>query len=176
MKCLNWKVIGGLAVVGGVLYLVAPDQFLGALPLLLLAACPLSMLFMMRGMQGGQCAQQGQPVSAAAGEAGQYTCPMHPDVRSDQPSRCPKCGMELVPATPRQAHAPQTVGLDASLTREEQLAQLRVQLQSLNEQQAALAWQLKELPAAEAPAPPSQALVEAAQVAQAAAGRRESKP
>ena len=26
----------------------------------------------------------------------QYTCPMHPDVVSDQPGDCPKCGMHLV--------------------------------------------------------------------------------
>ncbi len=25
-----------------------------------------------------------------------YTCPMHPDVISDKPGKCPKCGMELV--------------------------------------------------------------------------------
>jgi hypothetical protein len=25
-----------------------------------------------------------------------YTCPMHPEVRSDQPGTCPKCGMKLV--------------------------------------------------------------------------------
>ena len=25
-----------------------------------------------------------------------YTCPMHPDVKSDSPGRCPKCGMQLV--------------------------------------------------------------------------------
>ena len=24
-----------------------------------------------------------------------YTCPMHPDVVSDKPGKCPKCGMEL---------------------------------------------------------------------------------
>ena len=28
-----------------------------------------------------------------------YTCPMHPDVISDKPGQCPKCGMTLVPVT-----------------------------------------------------------------------------
>jgi hypothetical protein len=26
----------------------------------------------------------------------QYTCPMHPDLLSDKPGKCPKCGMTLV--------------------------------------------------------------------------------
>ncbi len=52
ISCLNWKVLAGLAVVGLIVLVVAP-QFIGAvLPLLLVAACPLSMLFMMRGMFG----------------------------------------------------------------------------------------------------------------------------
>jgi DNA-directed RNA polymerase subunit RPC12/RpoP len=25
-----------------------------------------------------------------------YTCPMHPEVQSEQPGTCPKCGMKLV--------------------------------------------------------------------------------
>ena len=25
-----------------------------------------------------------------------YTCTMHPEVKSDKPGKCPKCGMELV--------------------------------------------------------------------------------
>jgi len=25
-----------------------------------------------------------------------YTCPMHSDVTSDKPGKCPKCGMNLV--------------------------------------------------------------------------------
>jgi Cu+-exporting ATPase len=35
---------------------------------------------------------------AAAGQAVVYTCPMHADVKSDKPGKCPKCGMALVPA------------------------------------------------------------------------------
>ncbi len=27
----------------------------------------------------------------------EYICPMHPEVHSDKPGRCPKCGMRLVP-------------------------------------------------------------------------------
>ncbi|AKK74280.1 multicopper oxidase [Chryseobacterium gallinarum] len=33
-----------------------------------------------------------------------YTCPMHPDVVSDQPGKCPKCGMNLVKKE-NQTHA-----------------------------------------------------------------------
>jgi Heavy metal binding domain len=28
--------------------------------------------------------------------AGAYTCPMHPEIKSEKPGTCPKCGMELV--------------------------------------------------------------------------------
>ena len=60
--CLNWKVIAGLAVLGVGVWLWAPDLAAAALPLLLVVACPLSMLLMMRGMQDGQCSSQ--PVTA----------------------------------------------------------------------------------------------------------------
>jgi hypothetical protein len=33
-----------------------------------------------------------------AAEAAAYTCPMHPEVTSDEPGDCPTCGMDLVPA------------------------------------------------------------------------------
>jgi ABC-type oligopeptide transport system substrate-binding subunit len=33
---------------------------------------------------------------AAAGQAVVYTCPMHPEVVSNVPGKCPKCGMNLV--------------------------------------------------------------------------------
>ncbi len=29
-----------------------------------------------------------------------YTCPMHPEVISDKPGACPKCGMALEPKEP----------------------------------------------------------------------------
>ena len=38
---------------------------------------------------------------ASSGEQAKvYTCPMHPEVISDKPGRCPKCGMDLVPKPP----------------------------------------------------------------------------
>ncbi len=33
---------------------------------------------------------------AAQSHPVQYTCPMHPEVVSDKPGKCPKCGMDLV--------------------------------------------------------------------------------
>jgi len=39
------------------------------------------------------------PVTAEAGTA-VYTCPMHPEIRQNQPGNCPKCGMTLEPLLP----------------------------------------------------------------------------
>lgn len=35
-----------------------------------------------------------------SGEKVVYTCTMHPEVRSDKPGDCPKCGMTLVKMEP----------------------------------------------------------------------------
>ena len=36
-------------------------------------------------------------VTAQKGEVVEYTCPMHPDIRRDDPGSCPICGMALEP-------------------------------------------------------------------------------
>src|SRR5947199_7757172 len=40
------------------------------------------------------------------GKTQKYTCPMHPEVITDHPGNCPKCGMKLVPrkADTHQSH------------------------------------------------------------------------
>lgn len=35
-------------------------------------------------------------VESAAAKSEVYTCTMHPEVRSDKPGDCPRCGMKLV--------------------------------------------------------------------------------
>jgi hypothetical protein len=69
--CFNWKVVAGLAAVGVGIWAVAPNLIGAAVPLLLVAFCPLSMVFMMRGMGGGQCANQPQQATPTATAVGQ---------------------------------------------------------------------------------------------------------
>ena len=77
--CFNWKVYMGLGAVALGVLVLAPGLFWGVLPLLIVAACPISMLLMMRGMRGGQCATRPaaggsevrQPAVAPAGREAQ---------------------------------------------------------------------------------------------------------
>lgn len=64
--CINKKVVAVLAIVGVALYLAAPNLIGAALPLLILAACPLSMVFMMRAMSGDKSTPESQEHGAAA--------------------------------------------------------------------------------------------------------------
>src|SRR5262245_53229857 len=52
---------------------------------------------------GGSVPKAEVPPAAAAAE---YYCPMCPDVVSDKPGACPKCGMALEPRLPSLAAAP----------------------------------------------------------------------
>jgi len=53
----------------------------------------------------GQTVAQPAPAkdSRAPAPAAAYTCPMHPEVTSDQPGRCPKCAMQLTPTSAAKA-------------------------------------------------------------------------
>ena len=50
--CADWRVIAILAAVGAGVVVFAPNLIAAAVPLLIVAACPLSMLVMMRAMAG----------------------------------------------------------------------------------------------------------------------------
>jgi Cu+-exporting ATPase len=51
-----------------------------------------------------QAAETSEPVTeSAAAAAATYVCPMDPEVRSDRPGPCPKCGMALEPEHPQVA-------------------------------------------------------------------------
>ena len=50
--CFNWKVLVGLGAVAAGVFVFAPGTALAVLPLLFLAACPLSMVVMMFAMKG----------------------------------------------------------------------------------------------------------------------------
>ena len=52
------------------------------------------------------------PPSRGSGAAGEqektqkYTCQMHPEVITDHPGNCPKCGMKLVPIKQKKRRTP----------------------------------------------------------------------
>lgn len=48
------------------------------------------------GMHQGHAMPAPPPTPAAAPAAGEYTCPMHPQVTADKPGSCSICGMTLV--------------------------------------------------------------------------------
>jgi len=65
--CYDWRVLTALAALGVSIYFVAPGLVAAAVPLLLLAACPLSMLIMMKAV-GGQQSPSGTPPEPVAGD------------------------------------------------------------------------------------------------------------
>jgi hypothetical protein len=167
--CLNWKALAGLGALAAGILVLRPQLFWSALPTLAVLICPLSMGLMLFGMgkMGGmdnqsQSAQMHQR-DVPSGAGTQYTCPMHPEVRADQPGKCPKCGMNLAAVTPPKQALP-AGGTMVALSREEELARLRAELDSVREHQEALARQVEELDGA-GPAASNRAMREAEQVA-----------
>ncbi|MBA2669815.1 MAG: DUF2933 domain-containing protein [Gemmatimonadetes bacterium] len=66
--CLNWKVIAALAAVGVGTYAFAPGLAAAALPILILAVCPISMMLMMWSMQGGGGGEQAKEETSLTSE------------------------------------------------------------------------------------------------------------
>src|SRR5215831_9533561 len=52
-----------------------------------------------RYLRSGPDARAHSPAVTPVGGAGDYTCPMDPEVRKDRAGACPKCGMALEPVT-----------------------------------------------------------------------------
>jgi len=94
-RLLNAKTLGVAVVAVIAVVAVYPDAVV-LLPFLLFAACPLMMIFMMRG-HGGHAGHEMPSASRAA--LGEYVCPMHAEARSTFPGRCPLCGMDLKTTT-----------------------------------------------------------------------------
>ncbi len=66
--CINKKVVAGLVLAAVAVYLLAPNTFAPVLPVLILLACPLSMLFMMRMMSRSGSAGPNTTSSSAQSE------------------------------------------------------------------------------------------------------------
>ena len=53
--------------------------------------------FMLRGSGSVSISPENPPASAVKKKKVIWTCSMHPEIRQDQPGKCPKCGMTLIP-------------------------------------------------------------------------------
>ena len=86
-RYLNARTLG-ISVLAVIALVAIYPAALSYLPLLIFAACPLMMFF----MHGGH---SGHETTTTRAELGEYACPMHSEVRSTFPGKCPLCGMEL---------------------------------------------------------------------------------
>lgn len=117
--CINPKVIAGLAAVAVGVWMFAPDAFAAALPLLILAICPLSMIGMMYMMRGsGQQAGSSGGASCHTQGAGKepVTESGEEDARGIEALRAQVAGLEArlaVEARSKEAAAGQSVVRDS---------------------------------------------------------------
>ena len=70
-------------------------------------SCPKCGMDLVPPAEAGEHAhhEHGHHAEPAAEPKGPYICPMHPEVTSDTPGSCPKCGMDLVPQAEAGKHA-----------------------------------------------------------------------
>lgn len=104
--CLNKKVIGGLAVAAVAIFLVAPDSIGLALPLLIIAVCPLSMLVMMRPMSGSRATSCASASRSRGVEDEAEIARLHAEVQQLRAERTPGAGSAALDSTadhPEQA-------------------------------------------------------------------------
>src|SRR5271154_5668985 len=95
---------------------------------LLMMAAPVLPMIASAGSQGqkpeAQSGQAGSPTPLKDSGAPQdWVCPMDPDVRSDKPGTCPRCGMKLALHIPERveyrlvmSHAPAAVRKNEPVT------------------------------------------------------------
>ena len=101
--CLDKRVLGGLGIVGMGVVIAAPNVLATALPLLMVAICPLSMLFMGKAIvgrdQGAALAPSEMPLGATLPDA----CPEHRTAIVDGSDRCMPGRMDrgLISPAPR---------------------------------------------------------------------------
>ena len=74
----------------------------------------LAITFLMLG-----CGEKKQSNPSPNPHATTYTCPMHPNIRSDKPGNCPICGMELVPVFSSETSSTPIMPSQGSVTQPE---------------------------------------------------------
>ncbi|MET9836078.1 DUF2933 domain-containing protein [Streptomyces sp. NPDC006385] len=82
--CINKKVLAGLGIVAVGVLLLKPAWFVAALPLLILALCPLSMVFMMRGTNNNSQGKGQAGSSCGMGGKTQKTTPSAAGTKLDK--------------------------------------------------------------------------------------------
>lgn len=82
---------------GGVAPAKTPEG--GTSPAMTPAATPSVTPAMMPSMTPAPTGSASPGATVKPAKSAKYTCSMHPEVISDKPGKCPKCGMELVPVS-----------------------------------------------------------------------------
>lgn len=104
--CFNKKILITLGIIAVAVLVLKPGWILAAAPLLILAACPLSMMFMMKGMNAGQAknpvegSSAGPDLIKAAPTTGKSTIADRFDALWHQPKTDPSRNVTAGPGEP----------------------------------------------------------------------------